>query len=130
MLEDGERLEQYFKTLKSVVETREEKARIYLEQGYHTLFLAQKFKIREWLPILQKYAGLKKRKRSDSVIDSAPWIPILRSLAQPFLDAGKAELAYQCLLLSALPSSRYSAFDRRTQEVNEKQSVICDLMNI
>ncbi|MGK7924493.1 MAG: hypothetical protein AB4290_04435 [Spirulina sp.] len=130
MLEDDDRLEQYFQTFKSVVETREEKARIYLEQGYHTLFLAQKFKTCEWLPILQQYAGLKNRKRSDSAMDSAPWIPILRSLAQPFLDAGKSELAYQCLLLSALPSSRYSAFDRRTQGVNEKQSVICDLMNI
>ncbi|MBP0019022.1 MAG: hypothetical protein J7647_15920 [Cyanobacteria bacterium SBLK] len=130
MLENCGKIEQYFDELKSVAKTKDEKARILLEQGYHTLFLEREFKIREWLPILQKYAGLKQRNNLNFAIDSTPWIPILRSLAQPLLDSGKSELAYQCLLLSALPSSRQSVFDRRTKEVNEKQAVLCDLMNI
>ena len=130
MLKESPRLDRYFNELTSVAKTKEERARLYLEKGYNTLFLQQQFNIQEWLPILQQYAGLKNKNSLDTAIDSAPWIPILRSLAQPLLDAGKSEFAYQCLLLSTLPSSHQSAFDRRTKEVNEKQSVICDLMNI
>lgn len=129
MLKNCEEFEQYFDKLKSTAETKDEKARMLLEQGYNTLFFNQEFKVREWLPILKQYAGLKPRKSLDSAIDSAPWIPILRSLAQPLLDTGKLELAYRCLLLSALPSPRQSVFDRRTKDVNEKQAAICDLMN-
>jgi phenylacetate-CoA ligase len=129
MLEDRGEVGKYFHNLQSVVETKAEKAKICLEQGYYTLFLKQQFNVREWLPILQKYAGLKNSNRLDSAIDSASWIPILRSLAQPLFDAGRSDLAYQCLLLSALPSSRQSAFDRRTKEVNQKQSILCDLIN-
>ncbi|MEA5469516.1 hypothetical protein [Spirulina sp. 06S082] len=130
MLENLEDLEQYFVNLQSIAETEEEKARIDLEQGYYTLFRNQKFNIREWLKILQKYVESKNKDKSDRVVDSAPWIPILRSLAQPLLDVGESELAYQCLLLSALPSPHQSVFDRRSKNVNEKQSVICDLINI
>lgn len=128
MLGDLEDLEQYFNHLQSVVETEEEKARVKLEHGYYTLFRHQKFNLREWLKILQKEVGLKNRSNSDRVIDATAWIPILRSLAQPLLNAGESELAYQCLLLSALPSSRQSVFDRRSKEINEKQLVICDLI--
>ncbi|WP_204104094.1 MULTISPECIES: hypothetical protein [Spirulina sp. CCY15215] len=130
MLENSEDLEQYFANLQSIAETKEEKARINLEQGYYTLFLNQEFNVREWLKILQKYVRLKNKDQSDRVIDSAPWIPILRSLAQPLLNAGELELAYQCLLLSALPSPHQSSFDRRSKEINKKQSVISDLFVI
>ncbi|MEM9539021.1 MAG: hypothetical protein AAGA60_05855 [Cyanobacteria bacterium P01_E01_bin.42] len=130
LLENCDGSEQYFNEFKSVATTKNEQARLILEQGYDILSRDREFDLREWLPILRKYAGLKQRNSLDSAIDSAPWIPILRSLAQPLLDAGKSELAYQCLLLSALPSPRQSVFDRRTKEVNEKQTVICDLTNL
>ncbi len=55
-----------------------------------------------------------------------PWSAIARSLAVPLIKQGDRQMAYQCLVASAPPSSRTSTFERLAFQVNDKRSVISD----
>ncbi|HBL59682.1 MAG TPA: hypothetical protein DDZ80_14700, partial [Cyanobacteria bacterium UBA8803] len=114
--------------LEAAAQSPLEQARVELERGYGMLVMGQTLEPTEWLNILDTKAGMLSPGLPSEDVDPIPWIPILRSLAQPLLEKGEHELAYQCLVASALPSSRTSAFDRLAFQVNNKQSVIWDLL--
>ncbi len=106
----------------------EEKARYQLERGYTLLMVQQILDPHEWLDIIEDNAGLLSRGLPEDLADGVPWIPILRALVKPLHRNGDYELAYRCLVASSPPSSRISAFERLAFQVNDKQSVIADLM--
>lgn len=111
--------------LQEVATTPQEQARVYLEKGYSLLIAGQELNPDEWLEIIKVHAGVINCNLADD-IDIMPWIPILRFLAVPLLKQGNREMAYQCLVASAPPSSRTSAFEKIAFQVNDKQSAICD----
>jgi hypothetical protein len=113
--------------LEAAAQSPEEQARVELERGYGMLVRGQALEPAEWLNILETKVGMLSPGLPSEDVDPIPWIPILRSLAQPLLEKGEHELAYQCLVASAVPSSRTSAFDRLALQVNNKQSVVSDL---
>jgi len=113
--------------LEAAAQSPEERARVELERGYGMLVRGQALEPAEWLNILETKAGMLSPGLPSEDVDPIPWIPILRSLAQPLLEKGEHELAYQCLVASAVPSSRTSAFERLALQVNNKQSVVGDL---
>ncbi len=112
-------------TLQEVATTPQEQARVYLEKGYSLLIAGQELNSDEWLEIIKVHAGVISCNLADD-IDIMPWIPILRFLAVPLLKQENSSMAYQCLVASAPPSSRTSAFDRIAFQVNDKRSAICD----
>ncbi len=114
--------------LKDAAQSPRELAQVELERGYGMLVTGQPLQPLEWLNILETKAGMISPGLPQEDIDPIPWIPILRSLAPSLLERGENELAYQCLVASALPSSRISAFDRLALQVNYKQSVIGDIL--
>jgi phenylacetate-coenzyme A ligase PaaK-like adenylate-forming protein len=104
--------------LAAVAATPAEQARVQLERGYGALIRQHPLDPQLWLPILRQHAGgLTQGARP---IDPIPWSPILRSLA-PQID--QPDLAYQCLLLSACPTSSSSNFEAFAS-VNSKQSML------
>lgn len=111
--------------LQKVATTPQEQARVYLEKGYSLLVSGQELNPDEWLEIIKVHAGVISHNLADDV-DLMPWIPIVRLLCVPLLKQGNREMAYQCLVASAPPSSRTSAFERIAFQVNDKQSAICD----
>ena len=115
--------------LSALAASPEERARVYIEKGYGLLVAGQELDPDEWLDILDKNAGRINSGLPSNDVDPIPWIPILRLLATPLHRRGQEELAYQCLVASAPPSSVTSAFERLAFQVNDKQSVICDFFN-
>lgn len=103
--------------------TPEEKARAILEKAYGKIVQQQQLNPQEWLPIINQNASLLTQGLSSNEVDIIPWIPILRALVVPLFEQGERDLAYQCLLMSTLSSSRYSAFERLAR-LNDKQLVI------
>lgn len=111
--------------LQEVATTPQERSRVYLEKGYSLLIAGQELNPDEWLEIIKVHAGVISRTLVDDM-DLMPWIPIVRLLSLPLLKQGNREMAYQCLVASAPPSSQTSAFERIAFQVNDKQSAICD----
>lgn len=111
--------------LQEAATTPQEQARVYLEKGYSLIVCGQQLNLDEWLEIIKLHAGVISRTLADD-IDLMPWIPIVRLLALPLLKQGDRQMAYQCLVASAPPSSRTSAFEKIAFQVNDKQSAICD----
>jgi phenylacetate-CoA ligase len=111
--------------LQQVAATPQEQARVYLEKGYSLLVCGRSLNPDEWLEIIKVHAGVISHALADD-IDLMPWIPIVRNLAAPLLKQGNRQMAYQCLVASAPPSSRTSAFESIAFQVNDKQSAICD----
>lgn len=109
--------------LEAVAATPLERARVHLERGYGYLMTQQLLDPTEWVPIIQQQAGV--LTQGAQPIDPIPWSPILRAIAQPLLESGQLDLAYQCLLLSTCSTSSISNFERLAQ-ANGKQSVIQD----
>ncbi|MBF2067704.1 MAG: phenylacetate--CoA ligase family protein [Calothrix sp. C42_A2020_038] len=110
--------------LQSVAKSPQEKVRVYIERGYGTLVTGKKLEPSKWLQIIKQSAGILDNKPPNHDIDPVPWVPILQSLAQRLFEINELELAYQCLVASAAPNSRTSAFERLAFQVNDKQSVI------
>lgn len=125
MICNGESSVDALSALQLAAKTSAEKARVDIEQGYSILLRKQELDPEEWLKILQASAGVDDRSLSSNDIDLIAWLPIVRSLCVPLL-AINPEMAYECLVISATPSSRISAFERIAFQ-NDKQSVICDL---
>lgn len=121
----GESSNDALSALQLAAETSAEQARVDIEQGYSILLKGREFDPEVWLKILQA-KGIDDRGLSSNDIDLIAWLPIVRSLSQPLI-AINPEMAYECLVISATPSSRISAFERIAFQVNDKQSVICDL---
>jgi hypothetical protein len=126
LLREGHYTKAALSALQEAAQSPEERARVELERGYGMLVTGEPLEPMEWLNILEAKAGMLSPGLPSEDVDPIPWIPILRSLAQPLLEKGEHELAYQCLVASALPSSRISAFDRLALQVNNKQLVVCD----
>ncbi|MBE9186921.1 phenylacetate--CoA ligase family protein [Microcoleus sp. LEGE 07076] len=103
-----------------------ELARAELEQGYAKLLWQEPLNPVEWLDKIKYHAGLISANLPDRDIDPIPWMPILLKLSKLWLAEGESELAYQCLITTAPPDMRASAFERLAREMNYKQSVICD----
>lgn len=112
-------------TLQEVAKTPQEEARVYLEKGYSLLVSGQELNPDEWLEIIKVHAGVISHQLADD-IDLMPWIPIVRFLCVPLIKKGDRQMAYQCLVAAAPPSSRTSAFEKIAFQVNDKRSAICD----
>ncbi|KJH73374.1 phenylacetate--CoA ligase family protein [Aliterella atlantica] len=113
--------------LQEAAKTPDEKARVYLEKGYGLLLAGEELNPYEWLEIIKaNTTPLPDFLQHTNNIDITPWLPIVRSLCSPLLAVGDREMAYQCLVASAPPSSRISAFEQIAFQVNDKQSVIFD----
>ena len=113
--------------LRSVAKSPQEKARVYIEQGYGMLVTRRQLEPLQWLKVVNQNAGILNNQSPNHDIDPVPWIPIILSLAQRLFEINEPELAYQCLVASATPNSQTSAFERLAFQVNDKQSVILEL---
>ncbi|MGB7416340.1 MAG: hypothetical protein WA902_19205, partial [Thermosynechococcaceae cyanobacterium] len=102
----------------------EQIAHCCLEKGYIALVFDKPFNPVELIEILQQQAVLGSSKTPSGSVNPLPWIPILRALAPQLVEAGKPSLAYACLLAAAPPNRQGSNFDRQSQGVNAKQSVV------
>lgn len=111
-------------TLRIVAQTPAEQVRVELEHGYGTLMMERSLESQQWVEILRSQV---KVLGSSHSVDPTAWAPILKALAPSLLAEGQAKLAYECLLLSTIPTSRISAFERMAAQCNQKQTVICDL---
>lgn len=124
---DGEKSSYAMCQLQEVAKTPDEEARVYLEKGYGLLLAGEELNPYEWLEIIKaNTTPLPDFLQHTNDLDITPWLPIVRSLCSPLLAIGDREMAYQCLVASAPPSSRISAFEQIAFQVNDKQSVIFD----
>lgn len=123
--------------LQEIAQTPAEKVRVYIEKGYELLLAEEELNPYQWLEIIKANSQIatdwknsspfpSPLQQSNNDIDLMPWLPIMRSLCSPLLALGDREMAYQCLVASAPPSSRTSAFEKIAFQVNDKQSVIFD----
>ncbi|WP_144053775.1 hypothetical protein [Baaleninema simplex] len=120
-------LEAALTKLRETAKTPQEQAKAILETGYVNLLLEKQLDSEFWLTTAMQQSQNLDRTLEKGEFDPLPWSPILRNIAQGFLNGGKPELAYQCLLASAPPSSRVSAFERLAKHCNRKQSPIFEI---
>jgi hypothetical protein len=109
--------------LRTVTQTPAQQIRVELEQGYGTLMMGRSLNLHQWTEILQAQAKV----LGNHPVDPTAWASILKALAPLLLTEGQAKLAYECLLLSTIPTSHISAFERMATQYNQKQTVVCDL---
>ena len=128
MIRGGQHQDIRLSALADAARSHEEQARVYLEKGYSKLVMGEELHPHQWLDILGANAGILSQGLPSDEVDPIPWAPIMRSLVKPLQMRQEYELAYQCLVASAIPSSRTSAFERLALKVNDKQSVIYDLI--
>ncbi|MBD1804704.1 hypothetical protein H6F98_04350 [Microcoleus sp. FACHB-SPT15] len=128
MISGGQHHDLRLSALADAARSHEEQARVYLEKGYDKLVRGEELHPHQWLDILGANAGILSQGLPSDEVDPIPWAPIMRSLVKPLQMRQEYELAYQCLVASAIPSSRTSAFERLALKVNDKQSVIYDLV--
>ncbi len=128
MISGGQHQDLRLSALAEAARSHEEQARVYLEKGYAKLVMGEELHPHQWLDILGANAGILSQGLPSDEVDPIPWAPIMRSLVKPLQMRQEYELAYQCLVASAIPSSRTSAFERLALKVNDKQSVIYDLL--
>ncbi|NEQ25105.1 MAG: hypothetical protein F6K28_39685 [Microcoleus sp. SIO2G3] len=128
MIRGGQHQDLRLSALADAVRSPEEQARVYVEKGYGKLVRGEELHPHQWLDILAANAGILSQGLPSNEVDPIPWAPIMRSLVKPLQMRQEYELAYQCLVASAIPSSRTSAFERLALKVNDKQSVIYDLV--
>ncbi|MGB0562873.1 MAG: hypothetical protein ACPGVO_13880 [Spirulinaceae cyanobacterium] len=113
-----------------VAQTEREVAQCWLEKGYAALVLGESLDPAQWVEILRQQMGGLDRHPGRTTTNPLPWLPILNALAPQLLAAGQPELAYACLFAAAPPNRWRSSFDRYSQGVNTKQSVIKWLDNL
>ncbi|MGC9505756.1 hypothetical protein [Baaleninema sp.] len=113
--------------LRETAKTPQETAKAILETGYANVLMGHPLDAAFWLSSAMQQSQNLDRTLEKGEFDPLPWSPILRNIAQGFLNGGKPELAYQCLLASASPSSRVSAFERLAKQCNRKQSPIFEI---
>lgn len=128
LIRGGQHQDLRLSALADAARSHEEQARVYLEKGYGKLVMGEELHPHQWLDILGANAGILSQGLPSDEVDPIPWAPIMRSIVKPLQMRQEYELAYQCLVASAIPSSRTSAFERLALKVNDKQSVIYDLI--
>ncbi len=117
-----------WEVLQSVCTNERETARCKLEAAYLALLHGELGEPAPWIDVFHSSAeALSGSAAQGGELDVLPWVPLLRALAPALYDAGKPELAYQCLVLSTSPSSRMSAFNRLTSVSNTKQLILYDI---
>ena len=131
---DRATVESHLVQLFNLAQSPTQLARCWLEQGYAALVFGDPFDLVEWTEILQQQMVVSSPRTStlpaDAVSNPLPWVPILNALAPQFAEAGQQALAYACLFAAAPPNRHLSNFDRQTEGVNGKQSVVCTLSEV
>jgi hypothetical protein len=113
-------------TLLSVAQSPDQIARAWLEHGYHQLTLGHRLVPEEWVPRLTDNGVDLLTAEVTGLPGLAPWLPVLRSLADSLHRQGQSDLAYRCLTAVSVPTRQGSAFERRTTAYNQKQVVLQD----
>ncbi|MEM8638471.1 MAG: hypothetical protein AAGG51_06650 [Cyanobacteria bacterium P01_G01_bin.54] len=125
---DRPRVAKTLTQLFNAARTERETTQCWLEKGYAALVWGETLEPGEWVEILRQQMGGFDRHRGQNgghtLTNPLPWLPILNALAPKLLNAGQPDLAYACLFAAAPPNRWRSSFDRHSQGVNTKQSVI------
>lgn len=112
--------------LQAAANTPQEQARVQIERGYHQILCDRSLDPAEWLPQIETHTTGLFSENGKQTNDLTPWMPIVQALIRPLHDQGQVDLAYRCLVATALSSRQQSAFERRTIPFNTKQSVLTD----
>lgn len=126
--QDREAVTDLLSRLFTLARSPSQTARCWLEKGYALLVFGEPLDAIAWVEILRQQVGLLESAASShsprAASDPMPWLPLLKALAPKLIEIKQPDLAYACLFAAAPPNRHLSNFDRQTQEVNGKQSVI------
>ncbi len=125
LVKDSAAVRRQLDLLFEAADSPEQIARCWLEKGYAALVFEATLDSTIWAEVLREHVGsLGHQKSGQYAANPLPWVPILKALAPKMIAANQPDIAYSYLLTAAPPNRLASIFDRQSQGVNGKQSVI------